>query len=889
MATHSKIQLESGWVFKQEDDASSDPWLPVSRVPTQIHMDLLNNKKIPDPFVDLNERSVQWVGEKSWVYRLSFKLPFESSPEQAVGTGVRTDLVFDGLDTFATVTLNGTKILSTDNMFVSYRADVTNIISASKQNELEIVFDSALLRGRDLVKEHASEHNFLVRQTEAGRLPIRKCQCNWGWDWGPILMTAGPWKPVYIEQYTARIDDVWTQHEVSADLAEASGSILVKLDGDIRQGYKTVVTISADGGTVLEAEAHDNGKGLARAPFTIKTPELWYPLTYGKQSLYKVEARLVDEQGKVITSLSKRIGFRRTELVQESDEHGKSFYFRINNVDIFSGGSCWIPADTYQANISDQRFRDWVKLLADSNQTMLRIWGGGVYEHDALLDACDELGVIIWHDFQFACGNYPVYDSYLNNFELEARQQIRRLRTHPSVVIWAGNNEDYQVQERYKLEYNYEDKDPESWRRSTFPARYIYEHLLPKLIQEEDPYMIYHPSSPWGDGKPLDDPTVGDIHQWNIWHGLMRKYQDAKSMGGRFVSEFGMEAYPHLSTLNRVISDPSQRYPGSMPMDAHNKAINHERRMMTYVVENFRPTSLDIATYAHLTQIVQAETMRYVYKSWRRDWGKPGSRKCGGVLVWQLNDCWPTVSWAVVDYYLVPKPGFYAISRALRPLDVGVMRTVHDWTSTHDFVDEKSDLKTGQVDHTLAARKGTFDVWIASSRIEPVELSLTVSFISVRSGAEVHGQIRQTVTASPNATTTIVDSAPCPASIPDPEDLTRTFDLSQYDPYVIHVSISANGQVIATDSAWPEPLKYLDFPDRGLNVQVSSTGKQLTVRASRPVKGFVFEETEGLKLSNNGFDLMPGETETVEVSGKIAAKELKYTYIGAPGPSLSIE
>uniref|UniRef100_A0A8H7TPT4 Beta-mannosidase B n=1 Tax=Bionectria ochroleuca TaxID=29856 RepID=A0A8H7TPT4_BIOOC len=863
MATHSKFQLESGWVFKQEDDSSSDPWLPVSRVPTQIHMDLLDNKKIPDPFVDLNERSVQWL------------------PEQAADTGVRTDLVFDGLDTFATVTLNGTKILSTDNMFVSYRTDVTNIISTSEENELEIVFGSALLRGRDLVKEHASEHNFLVRQTEAGRLPIRKCQCNWGWDWGPILMTAGPWKPVYIEQYTVRVDDVWTQHEVSADLAEASGSILVKLDGDIRQGYKTIVTISADGGTVLEAEAHDDGKGLARAPFTIKNPELWYPLTYGKQSLYKVEARLVDEQGKVITSLSKRIGFRRTELVQEPDEHGKSFYFRINNVDIFSGGSCWIPADTYQANISDQRFRDWVKLLADSNQTMLRIWGGGVYEHDALLDACDELGVMIWHDFQFACGNYPVYDSYLNNFELEARQQIRRLRTHPSVVIWAGNNEDYQVQEKYKLEYNYEDKNPESWRRSTFPARYIYEHLLPKLVQEEDPYMIYHPSSPWGDGKPLDDPTVGDIHQWNIWHGLMRKYQDAKSMGGRFVSEFGMEAYPHLSTLNRVISDPSQRYPGSMPMDAHNKAINHERRMMTYVVENFRPTSLDIATYAHLTQIVQAETMRYVYKSWRRDWGKAGSRKCGGVLVWQLNDCWPTVSWAVVDYYLVPKPGFYAISRALRPLDVGVVRTVHDWTSTHDFVDEKSDLKTGQVDHTLAARKGTFDVWIASSRTEPVELSVAVSFISVRSGAEVHGRIRQTVTASPNATTTIIDSAPCPASIPHPEDLTRTFDLSQYDPYVIHVRRHRLGLA--------RTLKYLDFPDRGLNVQVSSTGKQLTVQASRPVKGFVFEETEGVKLSDNGFDLMPGGTETVEVSGEIAAKELKYTYIGAPGPSLRIE
>lgn len=469
--------------------------------------------RIPDPYVDLNERAVQWVGEKNWVYRVSFP-----TPSQSPKAPYTTDLVFEGLDTFATVFLNGTEILKTDNMFVTYRANVTKYLKeASQDNLLEIVFDSALIRGRELVEEHGHEHNFLVRQTEAGRLPTRKAQYNWGWDWGPILMTAGPWKPVFLEQYEARVADVWIQNEVSPSLAECSGTIFAEVDGELGSDDKILLSLSKDGKSVYEQEisvGSDSGKALEK-PFKLSDPDLWYPLGYGPQARYRLNAKLV-RGGRDLSSLYKMIGFRRTELVQRPDAHGKSFYFRINNIDVFSGGSCWIPTDSFQSLISEKRYRDWIALMAESNQVMIRIWGGGVYEHDALLDACDEMGVMIWHDFQFACGSYPAYESFLKNFEHEARQQIRRLRTHPSMVIWAGNNEDYQVQERYKLDYNYEgDKDPESWLKSTFPARYIYEHLLPKLVKEEDPHMIYHPSSPWGDGKATADPTVGDIHQWN--------------------------------------------------------------------------------------------------------------------------------------------------------------------------------------------------------------------------------------------------------------------------------------------------------------------------------------------------------------------------------------
>ena len=451
---------------------------------------------------------MQWVGEKAWLYRVPFKLP-------ATEETASTDLVFEGLDTFATVTLNGEEILQADNMFVSYRVNIDAQLKRGSENLLEIRFDSALLRGRQLVEENRHEHNFLVRQTEAGRVPVRKAQYNWGWDWGPILMTAGPWKPVYLETYVARVDDVWAQNEVSADLRSCSGHIHIQLAGKVAPADKVVVALSLNGGIVFQQQVDVDGDKPVAVPFTVQDPQLWWPLHYGNQTRYSLSARIVRGDN-TLHSLSRNIGFRRTELVQEPDQHGKSFYMRINNVDIFAGGSCWIPADSFLSRISPNRYRDWVALAARGNQVMLRVWGGGVYEDDALLEACDEFGVLVWHDFQFACANYPAYPSYLASVELESRQQLRRMRWRPSVVIWAGNNEDYQVQEKYKLDYDYEgDKDPQSWLKSSFPARYIYEHLLPKLVNEEDPHNIYHPSSPWGDGKDTADPTVGDIHQWN--------------------------------------------------------------------------------------------------------------------------------------------------------------------------------------------------------------------------------------------------------------------------------------------------------------------------------------------------------------------------------------
>ncbi|KAK1585544.1 family 2 glycosyl hydrolase [Colletotrichum navitas] len=860
-------ELSSGWSFKQQDDASEHPWLPVPKVPSQVHVDLLANNKIPDPFLDMNELAVQWVAEKTWVYRTSFTTP--ADPSDALGRV--TDLVFEGLDTFATVTLNGAVILRSDNMFLSHRVEVSRQLRrGGADNVLEVVFDSALLRGRQLVQEHAHEHRFIARQTEQSRIPVRKAQYHWGWDWGPILVTAGLWKPVFLERYLARLDDVWVKGEVSPDLKSVSGKIIVKIEGP--GVSKVSVRFSLQNEIVLEKEFAVGEDGTAQTDFYLEDPRLWYPINTGPQTLYTVTATINHVSGIPLAAQTKKTGFRRAELIQEPDALEKSFYFRINNRDVFAGGSCWIPADSFHAAVGPERYRAWAELMAASNQNMLRVWGGGVYEADALMEACDELGVMVWHDFCFACGSYPTYPSFLKSVEEEARQNLRRLRGHPSIVIWAGNNEDYQVQERYRLEYRFdEDKDPESWLKTSFPARYLYEYLLPKIVGEESPLTTYHPSSPWGDGKPTADPTVGDLHQWNIWHGAMNKYQDAHLLTGRFVSEFGMEGYPHLSTIATMLTAPSQRRPGSMALDFRNKAYDHERRMMTYIAENFS-VAYDLPRFTHLTQLMQAEAMSFAYKAWRRDWSTGGARGCGGALVWQLNDCWPTVSWAVVDYWLVPKPAFYAIARALRALDVGVRRRVDEWTKCH-------------ADPTLGARGTEFEVWVASGRADAVAGDLTVRFISIETGREMRPRLVKKVVAQGNATTNVVEKQAVSTAKEEFGDARVPFQQEADDPFVIHATLVVDGKLVAEDTAWPQPLKYLEFSDRG--IRTSADKGVLLISAEKPVKGFIIQEERGMKLSDNGFDIVPGGEKVVRVEG-IAVEELRWTYLGAPDASLRL-
>ncbi|KAG8159193.1 hypothetical protein KVR01_010854 [Diaporthe batatas] len=876
-----RVHLTRGWQYKEE---GRETWQPACKVPGSIHTDLLHNGQITDPFVDLNELAVRWVAERDWWYRTTFS-PDELCPRDGPGASQgRVELVFEGLDTFATVYLNNDKVLVTDNMFTSHRVDVTNLLrDCAGDVELKILFESALVRGRQLVKDHP-EHNFLVRQTEAARLPIRKAQYHFGWDWGPILTTAGIWRPVYLDYYTARLDDVSCRYDLDEGLQKVSGKvcfIVAAASTVFSENLQVRSVLYGPGGEnpvfqkdvrISREQGSETAQGVeGHITFELDNPQLWFPNTYGRPDQYTLKVTLFSN-GEMVDLQTKHIGFRRCELIQEPCQSGvgSSFYFRVNDIDIFAGGSCWIPADNFLPRISPQRYRDWVHLMVQGNQTMVRIWGGGIYEDDSFFDACDELGLLVWHDFQFACGNYPTHDSFLSSVDAEARCNLRRLRDHPSLVIWAGNNEDYEtVQERYKLDYNPDDKDPQSWLKSTFPARYIYESLLPKAVEEEHPGMIYLPSSPWsGNGESVKDRTVGDAHEWNLWHGSMVKIQDIDQIGGKFVSEFGMQSYPHMETLRRAISQPKELVVGSRVMEFHNKAIGHSWRMARYLHENFRlPDSNDLAAFAHLTQIMQAEAMRSAYKSWRRKWNE--ARECGGILVWQLNDCWPGVSWAVVDYHLVKKPAYYAISRALRSLDISISRSYNDWT--HTTINPTLDV--GHIDPTADRFDGgKMDVWISSCKTVNVNAEVDIRLISIRTGKDCSGSPTQTsawIHLVQRNTVTDCGTHRLPVTKSPPE-------VDECDPYVVLATLRVDGQILADDIAWPQPIKYLDLSDR--RVSVTFDGTKVVVSAENPVKGFVFDEVEGMSLSDNGFDVVPGLDRIVSVSVNTPASVSRLGY-----------
>lgn len=875
-------QLDTGWRFKDTADTSGD-WLFAANVPGSIHKDLEHNGQIPDPFIDMNELNARWVAERSWTYGTCF-----ASPHTEVGSV--TDLVFKGLDTLATVSLNGAKILEADNMFVEYRVNITEKLRPkhSGANVLEITFASAMLRGREVVKERAHEHRFIAHQTEQSRLPIRKAQYQWGWDWGPILVTAGIWRPIYIHTYASRVDDVWFQGQVSEDLGRVCGKLFAQVSPG--RARKVRFTLAKDGQLVFDCESLTDESGHASCAFRLQDPALWYPAGFGKPERYDLKATLVSDHR---ISKTRLIGFRRAELIQESDTSGTSFYFRMNSIDIFCGGACWIPADSFLA-VTSERYREWMQLLKKGNQNMVRVWGGGIYEDDSFYEACDELGILVWQDFCMACQSTPTYDAFLASLEKEARCNIRRLRTHPSLIIWAGNNEDYEIQEAYGLDYDYADKDPQSWLKSSYPARYIYEHLLPKILEQEDPGVLYHPSSPWSHGKKTTDPTIGDIHQWGIWHRELKPYQEAPTLSGRFVSEFGMVAYPHVETIKSMVTDPGQQYPGSILMDFHNRAIDHERKLFTYMSENFRVDD-NLESFTHLTQLVQADALAHTYRSWRRKWGRAGRRECGGVLVWQLNDCWPTISWAVVDYYMVSKPGYYAIRRALTPVAVGVARPFHPWTHGH-------------VDPTIALADRKYEVWIASMEARDREVELQVRFISIRTGRDVAETILRRVTVLANGTTEViadnVDVAMQELAhekiVPESDDTwvlnqasdfkfpsrhkkgVPPFSLEAHDPYVIFAKVTDEaGELLSTDTAWPDPLKYLSWEGRG--VQVELVGEQeVKVTAQKPVKGFTLQEVRGgAALSDNGFDVVPGEAQVLRFERAVGeVNDLRWTFLG---------
>lgn len=605
-----------------------------ARVPGVVHLDLERAGIIPNPFLADNENKVQWVARRDWTYTKRFR----ASPETAAGRHV--ELVFEGLDTVADITLNARHIARTDNMFVPHRLDVKGVLAAG-ENVLEVRFLSPIEEGLAM---HRKYEQVTLHPPDNPRPYLRKAQYSFGWDWGPEIATSGIWRGVRIETWqSARIESVYWR-TLAADAASAVVAVSAWCRGSARATAEAYLALGTRKYPVTLSRARTAGGFVFKGTATVKRPQLWWPAGHGAQPLYDAAVVLREGDG-MIDSQNEKIGIRTVALVRRRDKEGESFIIAVNGREIFCKGANWIPADSYLPRLTRRDYREWVRLAARANMNMLRVWGGGIYESPDFYRACDRYGVMVWQDFPFACSHYPDDKWFYKKVQHEATLAVKALRNHPSLVIWCGNNENQWL------------LDP------PVGGRAIYHRLLPRLTKTLDPQRPYWPSSPYGGGDP-NSQTHGDRHNWQVWSKWI-DYRAYTRDRGRFLSEFGFQAPPPMESVADF--GPLDTLNPQHPLfEHHNKQPEGPERLARFLAADF-PPARGIEEFVHLTQLVQAEAIKTGVLHWR-------SRQplTSGALYWQLNDCWPVCSWSAADYRRRPKALWFYTRRFFAPVAVRV-------------------------------------------------------------------------------------------------------------------------------------------------------------------------------------------------------------------------
>ena len=612
-----RLDLSGAWTLQKQDGTQ----LP-GHIPGCNYLDLLAADAIPDPFYGLNEFAATKIAEEDWLYLRQFEVSAELLARETV------ELVLSGVDTLAEISLNGKALAQTNNSHRSYRFAVKALLREG-ENTL-----SVLLRSPVKFALAAQEKRKMPGMAMGirGIAQLRKPQCHFGWDWGPILPPSGITGEVALEVFDAlRIADCVITQTHTADAVTLR--VRAETTGGSAGDGLMLCSVTAPDGEVRSAECILQN-GSAEAEFRIENPQLWWCKGLGEQPLYAVTIRA--ELGTETDELTKNIGLRTITLNTDDDKWGRNFCFSVNGVPIFAKGANWIPADSFINRQTPEQLEWYIKSAADANMNMLRIWGGGYYESDLFYALCDQYGILIWQDFGFACALYPLDEpEFLENVHQEVIDNVKRLRHHASLALWCGNNE---IQMSGAL-----------WRSSRQTALYavnndFFFRILRGWVGELDAQTVYWPGSPSAGISEKDAVNMhkGDAHLWTVWHG-MRPIEAYRKMPARFCSEYGMESFPSMETLRTVTDEPESSI-FSPVMLSHQKCGSGNAKILYYLLAKYRnPASL--ADFVYLSQLMQAETMRYATEFWRRS-----RTHCHGSLYWQYNDCWPVASWAGIDY-----------------------------------------------------------------------------------------------------------------------------------------------------------------------------------------------------------------------------------------------
>ena len=834
--------LDSGWRFRLvENDreakthAEATHWHNAT-VPGMVQSDLLAAKLLADPYFRDNEASAQWVGLSDWLYQTSFTV------DKATLKRDHVELVFDGLDTFADVYLNGTQLQATDNMFRRWRIPAKAALHEGK-NLLEVRLYSPIKRLQPwLLKQPYAlpgEFDSAFGDEPKGKQTanyVRKANYQYGWDWGPRLVTEGIWQPVHLDSWNGpRVDDFHIhQTYVTGDAAQVEAQFDIQTDSR-KVLHIRVDAIGPDGQAAARVDRDvtiDPGSNVVSMPLRIVNPKRWYPAGYGAQDMYTFKADIGDTDGDTY-SAQRATGLRTVALRRERDAWGKSFAFVINGIPVFAKGADMIPFDSIPTRASDAQMRDVLQSARDANMNMVRVWGGGYYLPDQFYEMADRLGILVWQDFMFGGAIPPNDDAYVDNVRQEAIEQVKRLRDHPSIVLWCGNNEvqtgweSWSDRQAFKTSISADEHE-----RLVTGMVNLFSNVLRNVVTRYDDAVPYWASSPSTDydgaANVLDD---GDYHYWNVWSGEAKPFTEYLNVTPRFQSEYGLQSFPVMQTI-RAFAEQGDLQPESPVMRAHQKydSGNGNKRLLLYITRSYGEPK-DFPSFVYLSQVMQAEGIQLAAEHLRA--ARPQSM---GSLYWQLNDVWPGASWSSIDYYGRWKALQFHARRFYAPLLIAALR--HDGTTTVSLVSDRT--------APLAAH------W----RMRVMDFS----------GKQLD-EHEEAVTLAPLASTKAMSYSDAQL-------------LKGADPHASFAvfELIVDGKVASQNLVFFDDAKNLQLPPPEIHttLEAGSDGYTLTLTADKLARNvWVSFGDLDAKVSDNAFDLLPGQSVTLTVHSQLSLDALK--------------
>jgi beta-mannosidase len=794
------------WEFKQ---ASLKDYSKAT-VPGSVQTDLLKLGTIPDPFLRNNEGSIQWVSEKDWIYKKQFKI---SSKTLHRATHI---LKFEGLDTYSQVTLNDRLILTTNNAFRTWEVDVSAILKA--ENELIILFKSV----DEIEKTKASQLKYTL--PEAPRVFTRKPQFQYGWDWGPTIKTMGIFRDVTLVSYDKiKLNDVFIE-TVSLSEEKANLTAHITINSELTDSYDIEISNNTTKKSVSVMQEISSPQTTYKIPITIDNPKLWWTHNLGEPFLYNFIIRL-KKGNTIVEEVSKKVGLRTIELITEKDSIGESFYFKLNGKSVYMKGANYIPQNIFLSEVTKKQRTKLIDDAVEANMNMLRVWGGGVYEEDDFYNLCDEKGILIWQDFMFACAMYPGDDAYLENVKAEAIDNVKRLRNHPSIALWCGNNENSEGWNRW----GWQDGKSEVQKQEIWESyQAVFNDILPKVVASLSPSISYWESSPkYGRGDNRYQ-FEGDAHDWWVWHDG-HPFEHFEEEVPRFMSEFGFQSFPSFEAIkyftqqNKIdINHPS--------FASHQKHSRGFSIINEYMRRDF-PLPKTNTDYVYVSQLLQAYGIGKGIRAHRR--AKPYNM---GTLYWQLNDCWPAVSWSSID-------------------------GLGNWKALHyeaERVFENRLIIASEDEEYL-------NITVVDDSLEALEETLQITI------KDFNGQVIKTETLYNAKTNTQRNDVLMKLSLADFE----------FDPAFSFAEITFGKE---RSIYYFEKPKNLKLPKQQLEISKKKTQNKITysITSKTLQKNVYLYAAIPTHFSDNFFDLLPGTTKTVtlKTDGEMPEKILFKTLNG---------